>query len=180
MNIEGADDPDEQSRICEGFLFVLRDIVSNQSSNSNSVLIKLSVVCMVKLKDLFPGMSTNTSDILRELIECQLQELKKFFQSNPEETGQINSSTVDVELLLEQCRRFNDIMGSVSLINLISEEQVGDWGEFIITSVFDLTKQDGFINNVSPVQLFQLLSLPLESMKQVFHKGKEASNVSLL
>ena len=88
-------------------------------------IVKLSIINLVKLKDIYPKFKDQSLLILRELIES-LQELMKRQFENPvasEDDGQIiqrPSAAVDVSMLVLNCRKFNQMMSSVSLVSMIS------------------------------------------------------------
>lgn len=88
-------------------------------------IVKLSIINLVKLKDIYPKFKDQSLLILRELIESLQELMKRQFENPaaPEDDGQIiqkPSAAVDVSMLVLNCKKFNQMMSSVSLVSMIS------------------------------------------------------------
>ena len=104
---------------------MLRDLVAKEQENMN--IVKLSIINLVKLKDIYPKFKDQSLLILKELIESLQELMRKQFENPtaPEDQDQIISSSkpsaaVDASMLVLNCKKFNQMMSSISLVSMIS------------------------------------------------------------
>lgn len=76
--------------------------------------------------------------------------MKKQFENPGSEGSQIVSSTqVDINMVALTCKKFNQIMSSVSLVSMISADQVREWNQYIMLKVFGLLQERSVVEKMT-------------------------------
>ena len=143
-----------ENAVCEDMIQILRELVAKEQTNMN--IVKLSAINLAKMKDIYPHVKQQSLSILKELIES-LQELIKtqFGKTNNTEANQINSnpdacsSSLDIELVILNCRKYNQLMSSVSMAQLATTSKVKDWSMYISTKVYDLLQKPELLEKLT-------------------------------
>jgi hypothetical protein len=68
-------------------------------------------------------------------------------------------------MVVMTCKKFNQMMSSVSLISMISAQQIKEWNQYIMAKVFGLLQERSNIDRMSEEQIAVMLMLPLEGLK---------------
>ena len=68
-------------------------------------------------------------------------------------------------MVVMTCKKFNQMMSSVSLISMISAQQIKEWNQYILAKVFGLLQERSNIDRMSEEQIAVMLMLPLEGLK---------------
>lgn len=168
----------EENKSAEDMLICLRELIVKEQTNMN--IVKLSAINLVKLKDVFPQLRQQSLDVLKELIEQLQQVIRTQFNSENSDNQIPQSGAQDLETIILSCRKFNQLMSSVSLVQLVNLEQVAEWNQFIMDKIFELIQKPAVLDKITKDQLVVLLQLPLECLKQLYasKQGFETDNIA--
>ena len=124
-------------------------------------IIKLGVMNILQLKKFYPADGEHFgADVLKELISSQQELMKTQFEIEDMNEGQLKT-------LIVNCKKFNQMMSSISIAQLLERDIVKNWCNYTAKKTFGLLNQQQILEFIKPEQMSILLQLPLESLKQL-------------
>ena len=165
--LKDASADQSESPLQEDMVHMLRDLIAKEQQNMN--VVKLAGLCLVKLTDIFPSLKQQCLGILRELIASLQEVIRSQFGSKDDSQIPGGSNEFDVSLIVLNCKKFNQLLTSVSLASVNSIVQVSDWNNYVISQVYGLLERPNVINGLTHEQIVTMLQLPVECLKQLYH-----------
>ena len=111
---------------------VMRDFIGKEQTNMN--IIKLGVLNILQLKQFFPADGELiVGNVLKELISSQQTLMKTQFEAKSFDTDQLSS-------LIVNCKKFNQMMSSISIAQLLDREMIKNWCNYTSKKTFEMLK----------------------------------------
>jgi hypothetical protein len=156
---------DPEKSVLEDIVLILRDIIAKESTNM--AVVKLSTLSMKMIMSTYPAVKDQCKPILKELIESLQNVLKKQFEPelDPNQIDSGASLPVYLDSLVTSAKKFTSMISSVSFADLVNQEDIISWNQYIVKHVFALFGKQSFLNEATSTNIATLLQLPVECYK---------------
>lgn len=135
-------------------------------------LIKVAAMNIVRLMDKVPAAHDLCRDTLRELASSLQEVIKRCFVTDDTQiiSGDkpVTAGEIDVDLVMINVKKYNQILSSISLSKLVRVEQIKEWCVYIASQIYGVLRKEEMLRKISTEQVGVLLQLPVESIKQLF------------